>query len=163
MGHGFYQLSPELFFRVFGAENGFVIRKIILFDGSETEATFYEVKDPSVTRQRSELSTSKPMLMIALAQKIAEVPLFTKPPQQSDYVAVWENHQKADASQNAGSQSSRFQQLRIKLNPYWPFWLRRCRDIWRHRRQHGLPNLNNHRHFRKLSYEEITRERVLKK
>src|SRR6266853_5261763 len=32
VGHGFYQLSPELFFRVFSAENGFALRKIVLYD-----------------------------------------------------------------------------------------------------------------------------------
>ncbi len=32
MGHGFYQFSPELFFRVFDRENGFEMERMILFD-----------------------------------------------------------------------------------------------------------------------------------
>jgi SAM-dependent methyltransferase len=163
MGHGFYQFSPELFFRVFSAENGFVIRKIILFDISKTESIFYEVKDPSATRQRSELSTSRPIQMAVLAQKIAEVPAFATPPQQSDYVAVWENHKKINSGDKIQSHPGLFRRLRIKLNPYWPFWLRHWRNVCRYRWQHGWPSLNNHRHFRKLSSEEICRERVPKK
>lgn len=162
MGHGFYQFSPELFFRVFSPDNGFALRKIILFDGSKTESAFYEVKDPAVTGQRSELSTTKPILLMVLAQKTAELPVFAKPPQQSDYVAVWEKHQKTNAAGNPSPLSDRFYQLRVKLNPFWPSWLRRWRDTckhWKYRWQQGVPNLNNRRHYRKLSGQEMSRER----
>jgi SAM-dependent methyltransferase len=163
MGHGFYQFSPELFFRVFSADNGFVLRKIILFDVSKTEAVFYEIKDPAVTRQRSELYSAGLMQIAVLAQKVTEVPVFAKPPQQSDYTTVWESHQKTNAVEMANRYSGWFQQLRIKLNPYWPSWLRRRRDFWRYRLEHGRPNLNNRRHFRKLSPAEIFHERPVSK
>jgi len=163
MGHGFYQFSPELFFRVFSAENGFVLRKIVLFDVQKTESVFYEVKDPSLTQHRSELFTSRPMQLGILAQKIAEAPLFATLPQQSDYVAIWEKHKELTASEKASHHVSRWQEMRIKLNPYWPFWLRHLRNVCRYRWQHGWPTLNNRRHFRKLSSEEIFRERTPKK
>jgi SAM-dependent methyltransferase len=163
MGHGFYQFSPELFFRVFSAENGFAIRKNILFDASKTDSVFFEIKDPSVTRQRSELSTARPMQMAVLAQKVVEVQVFAKQPQQSDYVAVWESHKENNIGSRMQGHASWFRRLRIKLNPYWPFWLRHWRDAWRLRLRHGLPNLNNHRHFHRLSHEEIYRERVHEK
>jgi SAM-dependent methyltransferase len=165
MGHGFYQFSPELFFRVFSAENGFAIRKIILFDSSKTESAFYELKDPAITGQRSELSSAKPLLLIMLATKIAEARLFTKTPQQSDYVALWESHQKIAADQKAVNHSGWFQKWRIKLNPYWPYWLRRSRDNcrnWKNRWQQGAPTLNNQRHYRKLGWQEIFSDRVAK-
>jgi SAM-dependent methyltransferase len=158
MGHGFYQFSPELFFRVFSAENGFAIRKIVLFDASKAEPAFFEVNDPAVTCQRSELFSSRPMLMILLAQKIADVPVFATPPQQSDYVAVWEKNQEINAVEKA-SRHSRARQLRIKLNPYWPWWLRRWRDILIYRWRHGPPSLKNRRHFRRLKWREIYGER----
>lgn len=164
MGHGFYQLSPELFFRVFSAESGFILRKIVLYDGSKTESAFYEVKDPATTGQRSELSSAKPMLLMVLAQKVAEVPVFAKPPQQSDYVASWAAHQETVTDEKAVVPSGWFQQMRVRLNPHWPLWLRRSRDIlkqWKSRWQNGLPNLNNPRHFRKISQKEISRERGL--
>jgi hypothetical protein len=163
MGHGFYQFSPELFYRVFSAENGFAIRKLVLFECLKEDSAYYEAKDPAVTQQRSELFSSRPMQMAVLAQKIADVPVFAAPPQQSDYAAAWEGHQQASAVKKTGSHSDRFRQLRIKLNPYWPWWLRRWRDSLRYRWLQGSPTLGNHRHFRKLSREEIIRERAVSK
>jgi len=163
MGHGFYQFSPELFFRVFSADNGFALRKIVLFDVSKTESVFYEVKDPSLTRQRSELFSARPMQMAVLAQKIAEVPMFATLPLQSDYVAVWESHGNAGSDAGTPSHPGFFRRLRIKMNPHWPFWLLHWRNVCRYRWQHGWPTLNNPRHFRKLSDEEIARERASNK
>ena len=159
MGHGFYQFSPELFFRVFSAENGFAIRKIILFDGSKTESEFYAIKDPSVTGQRSELKSGNPMQMAVLARKLSEVRMFAKPPQQSDYAAIWKKHQQAGITGRADCNSDWLRRVRLKVNPYWPYWLRRWRDSWRHRWQRGFPNLNNQRSFRRLSSEHIYSER----
>ncbi|HEX3856609.1 MAG TPA: class I SAM-dependent methyltransferase [Verrucomicrobiae bacterium] len=159
MGHGFYQFSPELFFRVFRAENGFALRKIILFDCSKPESDFYEVNDPAATGQRTELILSKPLLMIVLAQKTAEVPVFAELPQQSDYAAGWASHEKSNAGDQARSHLGLFGRLRIKMNPYWPFWLRRYRDALVYRRHHGAPSLNNPRQFRRLKPREIYCER----
>jgi hypothetical protein len=159
MGHGFYQFSPELFFRVFSAENGFALRKIILYDCSKPDADFYEVKDPAQTGLRSGLTTSRAIQMLVLAQKIAEKPLFASPPQQSDYVAAWESHKARARDKNVKDDSGALRRLRIKLNPYWPFWLRRLRDHWRGRWEYGRPTLKDRRHFRRLTPEEIFCER----
>jgi len=51
MGHGFYQISPELFFRVLSGENGFTLRKMVLFDTSRIDAPFFEVRDPALRRR----------------------------------------------------------------------------------------------------------------
>ncbi len=159
MGHGFYQFSPELFFRVFSAENGFALRKIVLFDAGREEPPFFEVKDPDLTGRRGELRSARPLQLIVLAQKTAEVPIFATPPQQSDYAAVWAIHREQSAAESDGAPSNGWRELRMKLNPYWPWWLRRWRDVWRYRWQQGPPDLSNRRHFRKLSWEEIFRER----
>lgn len=159
MGHGFYQFSPELFFRVFSAENGFALRKIVLFDAAREESPFFEVKDPDLTGWRGELRSARPLQLIVLAQKIADVPIFATPPQQSDYSAVWASHHEKNAAESNGAPSSRWRELRMKMNPYWPWWLRRWRDVCRHRWHQGPPNLSNRRHFRKLSWEKIFSER----
>ena len=55
-GHGFYQFSPELFFRIFQPENGFEIRDVILekhpYPSPELSPTTkcYAVTDPVVMR-----------------------------------------------------------------------------------------------------------------
>jgi len=158
MGHGFYQFSPELYFRVFTAENGFRLRKIILFDIFKTDAPFYEVKDPAVIGMRVQLNSPKLVMMAVLAEKIAEVPVFAHPPQQSDYVAAWNKHQTTSAKTETGD-SSLFLRLRVAMNPYWPFWLRYLKSrfiVWR---TYGRPSLSNTRQFRRLSPKEIERER----
>ena len=94
-GHGFYQFSPELMFRVFTSENGFELRKIILFEAvfPSVELTShrkaYQVTDPDVVRSRVGLLSKVPVMMMVEATKISDVPLFTRFPLQSDYLELW--------------------------------------------------------------------------
>lgn len=161
MGHGFYQFSPELYFRVFQPENGFALRKIVLFDYAQTDAPFYQVHDPATSGTRVQLNSQKLISMAVLAQKTAAVPIFNTPPQQSDYVAVWDQHQKSAKTSDMPKwfQDGLVQQLRVKLNPYWPYWLRTWKTKLIHIRREGGHTLNNARQFRRLSREEIIRER----
>ncbi|HXI68948.1 MAG TPA: class I SAM-dependent methyltransferase [Verrucomicrobiae bacterium] len=158
MGHGFYQFSPELYFRAFQKENGFTLRKIILFDCAQTDAPFYQVHDPATAGTRVQLSSRKLISMAVLGQKTAAVPIFSTPPQQSDYVAVWDQHQKSEKTKQ--SPEGLVQQLRVKLNPYWPYWLRTWKTKLSHFRREGGHSLNNTRQFCRLTREEITCERT---
>jgi SAM-dependent methyltransferase len=157
MGHGFYQFSPDLFFRIFNADNGFSLRKMILFDSLKTDAPFYQVNDPALTGQRTELFSAKPILLAALAQRTAIMPIFARPPQQSDYVAAWQQH---DQTVNVPEpRTDWIWRMRKKLNPYWPYWLSRWKAGWQLRRKSGPPKLSNQRHFRLLTKQEMVRER----
>lgn len=162
MGHGFYQFSPELYFRIFQAENGFRLRKIVLFDCAKTDAPFYEVHDPATTSTRVQLSSRQLISMAVLAQKTADVPMFSTPPQQSDYAAVWDEHQKRAKKPGATNPTDDgfFQRLRVKMNPYWPYWLRTWKTKLLTMQQEGSHSLNNPRQFRRLSREEIFHERA---
>lgn len=157
MGHGFYQFSPELFFRVFSPENGFVLRKIVLYEFLKTDSDFYQVNDPAKTGYRTELRSKKPMCLAVLAQRIAGTPILVKPPMQSEYVSVWERNRQATNS--APSQPGLLRKFRIRLNPYWPYWLRHAKDIFLYHRDHGYPRLSNRRHYRLLKRKEIFCER----
>ena len=162
MGHGFYQFSPELFFRIFSAENGFELRKIVLFECWKTDAAFYEVTDPAVSGWRVQLVDSHhgPILLAALARKTADVPLFSPPPQQSDYVAEWSRGQKPVAGIKVENPSI-LHRARVAVNPYWPSWLQRLKARLQHlQSSEGPPSLSNKRHFRRLTREEITSERA---
>lgn len=88
MGHGFYQFSPELYFRVFSPENGFTVEKLMLYE-SVRNGIWKDCPDPLAIGKRVELVNSRPTYMFVLARKATEVPLFTSWPQQSDYVAQW--------------------------------------------------------------------------
>jgi hypothetical protein len=157
MGHGFYQFSPELFFRVFSVENGFALRKLVLFESLKADAPFYQVNDPAITGQRTELFSARPMLLAVLAQRTAVTPIFLQPPQQSDYAAVWQQHR--ETAKAAESRTGWVWRMRTKLSPHWPHWLSRWKVNWLARRKSGPPRLSNRRHFRLLTKREIAGER----
>src|SRR5258706_12882891 len=75
MGHGFYQFSPELFFRVFNPANGFQIEKVLIYE-HPWRSVWYEVLDPEQARRRVELTNSRPAYLIVWARKIASLPVF---------------------------------------------------------------------------------------
>jgi hypothetical protein len=88
-GHGFYQFSPEFFYRVFSEDNGFHVDRLILheaYPGSQ----MYEVPDPANLRSRLELSNSWiSVLMSTQARRIRKTELFKTWPLQSDYSQFW--------------------------------------------------------------------------
>ena len=84
MGHGFYQFSPELFFRVLSPQNGFELETLVLAE-THRDAYWYEATDPAVVRERLEVVNGHPTYVMVRARKIAETPLFATIPQQSDY------------------------------------------------------------------------------
>jgi SAM-dependent methyltransferase len=86
-GHGFYQFSPELYYRVFSREHGMRMLHVVV---AESSGPFYSVPDPATMNRRVMFVNSEPANMMALAQKRASVPLFAKPPQQSDYSSLWQ-------------------------------------------------------------------------
>jgi hypothetical protein len=88
LGHGFYQFSPELFFRIFSAENGFAVVKMVVYE-DPPDAQWFEVKDPEPARQRVELVNDKPTCLGIIAKKTAHSTLFSNGVYQSDYVDLW--------------------------------------------------------------------------
>jgi len=98
LGHGFYQFSPELFYRALSAENGFEVKRLI---AAEVGGNWYEVADPQKVKSRVELINEKPVYLMVLAQKIESKPLFTNAPQQSDYVEMWQGEEGNQGSETA--------------------------------------------------------------
>lgn len=94
-GHGFYQYSPELMYRIFNPANGYKLEFVRLVKGrniSPEQTAFnpiYEVVDPDQVGRRVSLCTSRPVTIIVLATKIDEKPPFSDPVLQSDYVSAW--------------------------------------------------------------------------
>lgn len=100
MGHGFYQLSPELFFRVLDKDNGFRMEQAIIFE-VPWKGVWYEVADPKQVGSRVELTNRRPAYLIAMAQKTESLPLFTVTPQQSDYSAAWQQSEEVRSVSDA--------------------------------------------------------------
>lgn len=103
-GHGFYQFSPELVFRVFSSENGFRIGKVFAaeaaYPGVELTpaSTLFEIVDPAQVGERVGLLTRHPVMLFFDAVKVADVPLFSAPPIQSDYATAWKEADHSEAS-----------------------------------------------------------------
>lgn len=89
MGHGFYQFSPELYFRVFSKENGFCLEDLILHEGRETNK-WYRVSDPKDVRHAVGVINATRTILLVLAKKLDDCPIFSSYPQQSGFVSRWE-------------------------------------------------------------------------
>jgi hypothetical protein len=102
LGHGFYQFSPELFFRTLVPANGYEIERVVLVENDiawrrvlgvtvpfEMARAWHEVRDPAVTGGRVLLQNKRPVVIQVLARRTHRAPIFEATPQQSDYVALW--------------------------------------------------------------------------
>lgn len=91
MGHGFYQFSPELFFRALSPNNGFEILQALLLEMTP-KGRIFAVTDPSQAGARTGLESAHPLILAVIARRCADVPIFETPPQQSDYSVRWQAH-----------------------------------------------------------------------
>ena len=117
MGHGFYQFSPELYYRIFSEENGFRIIKMFVTFESDDVSEWYEVADPKEVNSRVTLVNNVPLSLRFIAQKIEDKKVFAVSPQQSDYVNTW-NAFRSVAEKKADLSGSRFKYFYRKLLPY---------------------------------------------
>ncbi|MBX3244152.1 MAG: hypothetical protein KF685_06815 [Acidobacteria bacterium] len=106
LGHGFYQFSPELFFRIFSGANGFELEQTLIFEEIQ-DCDWYEVTDPDTVHERVTLVNEEPTMLLIIAKRIEVKPIFEKPPQQSDYFAIWSTHEKGEAAGVAGIDNSK--------------------------------------------------------
>jgi hypothetical protein len=125
MGHGFWQFCPELLYRVFSHENGFLIKAVLLHEplntpvkkpppGAWQGASFgnwYAVRDPAIVRSRVELINHRPTLICTIAQRISRTNIFANIPQQSDYVVIWKQDRQSPTSASLAPTSSRLRRL----------------------------------------------------
>lgn len=93
-GHGFYQFSPELFYRALSPASGFEVQRMVLHRVGPF-ARWYDVADPDALRQRVELMSLAPMMLLVQARRVEPRSAFKSWPQQSDYSARWQAGQVA--------------------------------------------------------------------
>jgi SAM-dependent methyltransferase len=143
-GHGFYQVSPELFFRLFKDANGFELTRLVLvthpFPGAELSGrqTWYEVRDPAALGARAPLMTSTPAFLMLEARRVGVVPVLAAAPLQSDYVRRWG---AANATRARGIRRGLFRRLPPRLQELVTGWYQRLL----------LCSLRNREAFRRLT------------
>jgi hypothetical protein len=127
-GHGFYQFSAELFFRIFdqGAGNGFSL-PLIAFAESRLGGRVFRIEDPADLRRRVTFSGAGPMLLIVAARRDKVVPLFESNPYQSDYSQQWSGQ-----AESAGKEAARPSLARRLI----PASLMQRYDAWRVYQRH---------------------------
>lgn len=129
MGHGFYQFSPELFFRVFDSANGFSVRFAALHvrDGHEQ---FFALRDPARVGHRVQYNPPGRTTLMLVAQKLDSVPASIPSVQQSDYAERWD---KGDTHDKPVSNTTGIKAL-------IPGFIRRPISAWRIQRTRTLKN-----------------------
>ena len=96
MGHGFWQISPELIYRSMSAANGFEVITVMvreLHQGGrdpDLRGRFHIARDPDALGWRVELINRRPTYIITIARRIGDGPVFADAPQQSDYQRFWD-------------------------------------------------------------------------
>lgn len=89
LGHGFYQFSPEFFFRAFDYVNGFKVTKVFLIKKKIFGHAWYVLSDPITQGRRGIIETNKPCYIAVIAKKESDIELSNKP-QAADYEQVWQ-------------------------------------------------------------------------
>jgi SAM-dependent methyltransferase len=103
-GHGFYQLSPELFFRALSEANGYRVERLQLA-GEELDfsrpvagvSVVYDVSrggrwavaDPEEVRERVLLRGRTGAVLLVEARRVSDADPLARRPQQSDYEPLW--------------------------------------------------------------------------
>lgn len=129
MGHGFYQFSPELFYRVFQPAYGFRVRSMILIEKRFSGNRWYSVQDAAALGARVACINKHPLFIMLLAQKVGALPPVLDV-QQADYVQAWREGDSATASANGkpdgtvGAKGSFKRRLEAKLPAQWVAFLK---------------------------------------
>lgn len=169
-GHGFYQFSPELIYRVLTPENGFQIEQMIavtdtLGIGSifgfryyfPITSPWYAVSDPAEIRRRVTLINHDPVNLMVLARKTAQRELFQNTPQQSDYVPRWDNQTGNSTERRPKDRARKRAQAwlgRIISDSYYSAWGQRLTwlvnpfRLQRFRRKNSFQNRTFFQRFR---------------
>jgi len=120
-GHGFYQFSPELFYRLLSADNGFLLERMLIHQ----DGKWFSIKDPDSLAMRVEEHGSQPIQLFISAKKLKPIPIFSQWPQQSDYSKAWISMSPPSPQSAACGKS-----IKIRLMELVPF-LENIQSKWR--------------------------------
>ncbi len=89
-GHGFYQFSPELFFRAYSDDNGYEVERMVACEAYPL-GRWFEVADPAVVGRRAQLVNNHRVLLFVCARRQEERPVLASFPQQSAFEKIWKD------------------------------------------------------------------------
>jgi hypothetical protein len=116
-GHGFYQFSPELMFRLLGPDTGFEMRGAFVAELRKRQA-WYAIPDPSTIGARLYWRNRFRTHLVVVARRVKLVDIADFIPQQSDYVSRWAEYDgNSTASTHHQVSSGAFKQFVWKASP----------------------------------------------
>jgi len=148
LGHGFYQFSPELFFRVLSRQNGFKVEHCVAVEQGPRRRWF-SVTDPEAVSARVTLINVTPVILFVWAKRVEIKPLFQETPQQSDYAAAWtRSESKGERSSPSGGHTvDRLKNAMLTNTPR----LARVLDALRYSRFNRAFSFRNTKSFTRIS------------
>ncbi len=144
-GHGFYQFSPELFYRTLSEPNGFQVDRMIAHLVGPY-GRWFEVSDPDKIRSRVEAISFGPINLLVQAQRKRVAPIFARVPQQSDYSERWQRPEEANSA--AGMNRKAWSASRPKLAQFLPGVARLFHVVKMGFRTYYNLSMRNRRNFR---------------
>ena len=87
-GHGFYQFSPELYWRIFSEPNGFEIEEVSVCE-ARSDAPSYRIEDPMKLGRRVMFTNGRPAYVMVRARRLRRAEIFHTIPQQTYYETKW--------------------------------------------------------------------------
>jgi hypothetical protein len=125
-GHGFFQFSPELWWRALDQKAGFEIEKLVAVEFG-WRVRMFEVGDPAEIGGRVSLMNRAYVLLFVCARKTGPTPESFGPGMQSDYTATW----KAKADQPAtNANSGGWRHRLLEAAPGLARFLERAHQRW---------------------------------
>lgn len=147
-GHGFYQFSPDFFFRAFDESNGFSVENLTLIEAplkfveACRQQACYRTADPAGLSQRVLLINDKPVMLFVQARRTDDRPPFAQAPLQSDHAFKWAAGPQSRPDNESHSEKAAGEPAKTAARfAYLPFWevlrrrlLQRRKNSFRNRR-----------------------------
>jgi hypothetical protein len=150
LGHGFWQFSPEVMFRMFAPENGYKIIAVLVQEITRKgRGPWYLCRDPRDVGWRVESRIRRPMFVATIAQRILETPIFATAPQQSDYQTLWSAEIGPSPSQTGPSPNRTFKRAAELVRRFIPEHI-----------EQAIRSPYNPKSFTRLSDQDVLRGRL---
>jgi hypothetical protein len=144
-GHGFYQFTPELMYRVFSESNGYlpifvrIARSGYLNIELNSDHAMYDVVSPDVLHRRINLISRDPVVIMAMARRVNLNVPFLQPVLQSDYIQKWSNE--------TARVPTRWRATKVMIRRFVPLvWIEKVLAVLERRRA----SINNSNQFRRI-------------
>jgi SAM-dependent methyltransferase len=120
-GHGFWQISPELFFSLYSTNNGYGDTEVFVADLTD-RWKWYQVRNPTDGKR---VNISSPTELWVMARTVLKTADFSHSVvQQSDYIHEWEHKATPQPLQAPAGLKGRLMKIPVVYKTLFPFYRR---------------------------------------